>query len=57
MIGRVSNVMELVAIFGYKVGALPSTYLGLSLGATHNWVVVWDRVEERFRKRLAMWKR
>ncbi|RVX08852.1 CRM-domain containing factor CFM2, chloroplastic [Vitis vinifera] len=57
LIGRVSNVMELVAIFGYKVGALPSTYLGLSLGATHNWVVVWDRVEERFRKRLAMWKR
>ena len=25
-VGRVSNVMELAAIFGCKVGALPTTY-------------------------------
>ncbi|RVW46976.1 hypothetical protein CK203_074372 [Vitis vinifera] len=28
-----------------------------SLGAPHKSVAVWDGVEERFRKRLAMWKR
>ena len=56
-IGRVSNVMELTSIFGCKVGVLPTTYFGLPLGAAHNSVVVWDGVEERFRKRLAMWKK
>ncbi|KAL6330269.1 hypothetical protein AAG906_040193 [Vitis piasezkii] len=46
-VGRVSNVMELVAISGCKVGVLPTTYLGLPLGTAHNLVVAWDRVEER----------
>ena len=32
-IGRVENVGELADEFGYKVGNLPSTYLGMSLGA------------------------
>ncbi|KAL6312823.1 hypothetical protein AAG906_024678 [Vitis piasezkii] len=40
-----------------KVGSLPSTYLGMSLGAPFKSVAVWDGVEERFCKRLAMWKR
>ena len=39
------------------MGALPSTYLGLPLVAPHKSVVVWDGVEERMRKRLALWKR
>ena len=56
-VGRVSNVMELAIVFGCKVGALPTTYLGLPLGAAHNSVVVWAKVEERFRKRLGIWKR
>ena len=42
---------------GCKVGTLPSSYLGLPLGAPHNSVTVWDGIEERFRKRLALWKR
>ena len=37
--------------------SLPSRYLGLPLGAPFKSEVVWDCVEERFRKRLAMWKR
>ena len=49
-VGWVSNVMELVAISGCKVGALPTTYLGLPLTVAHNSVVAWDGVEERFRK-------
>ena len=50
-------MVELADEFGYKVGKLPSTYLGMSLGATFKSVAAWDRIEERFRKRLAMWKR
>ncbi|RVW44551.1 Vacuolar protein sorting-associated protein 60.2 [Vitis vinifera] len=34
-----------------KVGALPSSYLGLSLGFHYKFVTTWDGVEERFRKR------
>ena len=36
---------------------LPSSYLGLPLGGPHKSVAVWDGMEERFHKRLAMWKR
>ncbi|KAL6319524.1 hypothetical protein AAG906_014200 [Vitis piasezkii] len=39
-----------------SVGRLPTSYLGLSLGAHHKSVAIWDGVEVRFRKRLAMWK-
>ena len=57
-IGRVENVEELADEFGYKVGNLPpSTYLGMPLGAPFKSVGAWDGKEERFRKRLAMWKR
>ncbi|RVW57726.1 hypothetical protein CK203_111692 [Vitis vinifera] len=37
-----------------RVGSLPSTYLGLPLSAPLKSVTVWDGVEERFRRRLAM---
>ncbi|RVW93915.1 putative mitochondrial protein [Vitis vinifera] len=56
-IGRVENLEALALEVGCKVGRLPSSYLGIPLGANHNSVAVWDWVEERFRKRLAMWKR
>ena len=36
---------------------LPSSYLGLPLGAPHKSTAVWDGVEERFWRRLAIWKR
>ena len=39
------------------MGSHPSTYLGMPLGAPFNSVATWDGIEERFRKRLAMWKR
>ena len=56
-VGRADNVEELALELGYKVGPLPSYYLGLPLGTAYNLVAVWDGVEERFRRRLAMWKR
>ena len=56
-VGRVENLGELALELGCKVGALPSSYLRLPLAALHKYVVVWDEVEERFWKILAMWKR
>ena len=57
LVGRVENVEELAEEFGYKVGKLPSTYLGMPLGAPFKSVAAWNGIEERFHKRLAMWKR
>ncbi|RVW33303.1 Transposon TX1 uncharacterized 149 kDa protein [Vitis vinifera] len=54
LVGRVENIDDLALDFGCRVGSLPSTYLGLPLGAPFKTVSVWDGVEERFRKRLAM---
>ncbi|RVW28390.1 hypothetical protein CK203_109068 [Vitis vinifera] len=56
-VGRVVDIDDLALDFGCKVGSLLSTYLGLPLGAPFKSVAVWDGVEERFRKRLSMWKR
>ncbi|RVW37121.1 Transposon TX1 uncharacterized 149 kDa protein [Vitis vinifera] len=41
-VGRVENVEELADGFGYKVGNLPSTYLGMPLGAPFKSIGVWD---------------
>ena len=47
-VGRVENLEELAPEFGWKIGALPPSYLGFPLGAQFKFVVVWDGVEERF---------
>ena len=52
----VANVEELASELGCKAGTLPTSYLGLPLGAKHKALGVWDSVEERFQKRLASWK-
>ena len=57
VVGRVENVEEVALEFGCKVSKLPSTYLGLPLGARFKEVATWDGVEERLRKRLSIWKR
>ncbi|RVW90126.1 hypothetical protein CK203_035974 [Vitis vinifera] len=56
-VGRVLNIEGLALELGCKVGRIPSSYLGMPLGAAFNSLAVWDGVEERFRRRLAMWKR
>ena len=56
-LGRVENVEVLAAELDCGVGSLPSTYLGLPLGAPHRALGVWDSIDERFRRRLATWKR
>ncbi|RVW55854.1 putative mitochondrial protein [Vitis vinifera] len=56
-VGRVLNIEGLALELGCKVGGFPSSYLGMPLGAAFNSLAVWNGVEERFRRRLAMWKR
>ena len=54
LVGRMENVEELALKFGCKVGALPSSYLGVPLGAPFKSMVVWDGIEERSCKKLVM---
>ena len=56
-IEELDNVEDLACEIMCKVGKLPSSYLGLPLGASYKSVVVWDGVEERFHKKLLLWKR
>ena len=56
-IGEVPNLEEFAEVLGCKVGSLPSTYLGLPLGAPYKSSRAWEGVEERFPKKLALWKR
>ena len=39
-VGRITDVDALAPELGYKEGALPSSYLGLPLGTSHNSIVV-----------------
>ncbi|KAJ9700573.1 hypothetical protein PVL29_006060 [Vitis rotundifolia] len=55
-VGGVEDLDRAAAVFGCKVGNLPTTYLGLPLGVSHNSCRVWDGVEERFKRKLATWK-
>ena len=56
-VGIVENMEALALEAGCKVGRLPSSYLGILLGANHKSVAIWDGVEERFRRRLTLSKR
>ncbi|RVX11700.1 LINE-1 retrotransposable element ORF2 protein [Vitis vinifera] len=57
LVGEVEEIEEMAMELGCKVGSLPSVYLGLPLGAHHKAISMWDGVEERMRRRLALWKR
>ena len=57
LVERVHNIKGLSLELGCKVGGLPSCYLGIPLGVAFNSLAMWDGAEERFRRRLAMWKR
>ena len=56
-VGGVEDVDRVAVVFGCKVGNLSTTYLGLPLGAPHNSCRDWDGVEERFKRKLATWKK
>ena len=52
LVGRVENLDDLLDELRCKVGSLPSSYLGLPLGASFKFTIAWDGVEEWFHKRL-----
>ncbi|RVW45179.1 putative ribonuclease H protein [Vitis vinifera] len=56
-VGEVEEIQELAVELGCRVGSLPSHYLGLPLGVPNRASSMWDGVEERIRRRLALWKR
>ncbi|RVW96465.1 Transposon TX1 uncharacterized 149 kDa protein [Vitis vinifera] len=56
-VGEIEDIEEMVVELGCKVGDFPVKYLGLPLGAHHKALSMWDGVEERTRRRLALWKR
>ena len=53
-VGNVENIEELALELGYNIGHLPTTYLGLPLGMRRQFTSIWDGVEERFRRKLAI---
>ena len=57
LVGEVEDIEEMAVELGCRVGSLPTVYLGLPLGAHHKALPMWDGVEERMRRRLALWKR
>ena len=57
LFGNVDNLNQLACELGYIVGSLPSSYLGLPLGSKMDSTRVWEGIEEKFRRRLAAWKR
>ena len=53
-VGDVEDPELLAQELGCNINSLPTSYLGLPLGARHKSLAVWDSVEEDFRKRLAI---
>lgn len=53
---EVPNINMLVVDLGCRVGSLPTTYLGLLLGAFFKRLDVWNPIIETVHKRLAGWK-
>ena len=51
----VNNVNALAEILDCRVGALPMTYLGMPLGASHKSPSIWNPILEKIERKLAGW--
>ena len=51
--GEIVDVHALAEILGCRVGELPMSYLGMSLGAFHNSPSIWNPILEKFERKLA----
>ena len=56
-IGEVNNVHVLTEILDCRVGALPMTYLGMPLGASHKSPSIWNPILEKIQWKLVGWKK
>ncbi|WMV33279.1 hypothetical protein MTR67_026664 [Solanum verrucosum] len=55
-VNEVPNMENLKLILGGEVGALPTTYLGMPLGAKSTSLEIWNGVIEKCEMKLARWK-
>ena len=55
-IDKVHNMEALNLILGGQVGALPTTYIGMLLGAKSMTKEIWSSVIEKCEKKLTEWK-
>ena len=56
-IGEVNDVHALVEILDCRVGTLPMSYLGMPLGASHNFPSIWNPILEKIEWKLVRWKK
>ena len=56
-VGEVGNIDALATILRCRVGSLPLTYLGMSLGTPYKTTSMWNPILERMEKNLSGWKR
>ena len=54
-IEEVNNVNALAKILDCRVGALPMTYLGMPLAASHKSPSIWNPILEKIERKLAGW--
>lgn len=57
LVGMGDDLKEFAIGIRFKFNSLPFTCFGLNLGVSFKLVATWDGIEERFQRRLAMWKR
>lgn len=55
-VGGGCDIESLAWVLGCKIGHLPSSYLGLPLGASFKSKSIWNPVIERISSRLDTWK-
>ena len=53
LVDNVENLNDLTQEFGCRISVLPSSYLG----GSYKCGSVWDKDEEKLRRRLTLWKR
>ncbi|XP_026383786.1 uncharacterized protein LOC113279301 [Papaver somniferum] len=56
-IGADHKINDLARILNCKIEALPIKYLGMALGATRKQTSIWDAILEKFKSKLAKWRR
>ena len=57
LVGMTKDVDRATSLFGCKLGKLTTSYVGLPLGPPHKLCGVWDTIEERFKRKLTVWKK
>ena len=57
LVGEVEDLLVLVDILCCRIGVLPMSYLGMTLGSSFKSLSIWNPIIEKIERRLAGWKR